>query len=57
VEDILGKDTIFSLPGKRVLEKKQSPIRYVVVDVTESPIQRPKKNKKSGIPAKRSGTQ
>jgi hypothetical protein len=57
VEDSLEKDTMFNLPGKRVLEKKKSPLQYVVVDVTESPIQRPKKNKKSGIPVKRSGIQ
>jgi transcription initiation factor TFIIIB Brf1 subunit/transcription initiation factor TFIIB len=56
VEDTLAKDKTFKLPGKKALENEGSPIKYIVVDVTESPINRPKKNKKSGIRAKRSGT-
>jgi predicted DNA-binding protein YlxM (UPF0122 family) len=54
VEDTLKKDKAFELPGKKVLRQDDSPIRYIVVDVTESPIQRPKKTKKNGIPGKRS---
>jgi predicted DNA-binding protein YlxM (UPF0122 family) len=56
VEDTLAKDKTFSLPGKRVLKRKSADIQYIVVDVTESPINRPKKTRKSTIPAKRSGT-
>jgi hypothetical protein len=56
VEDTLAKDKTFKLPGKRVLREGASSIEYIVVDVTESPINRPKKTKKRGIPAKRSGT-
>jgi hypothetical protein len=56
VEDTLNKDKTFKLPGKRVLKKPEDTIQYIVVDVTESPIQRPKKNKKSIIQGKRSGT-
>jgi hypothetical protein len=55
VEDALSKDKTFLLPEKRVLEKKTSSIKAVVVDVTESPINRPKKNKNSGIQARKSG--
>ena len=54
VENTLAKDKTFRLPGKKVLKEGASSIEYIVVDVTESPIQRPKKTKKSGIPAKRS---
>jgi hypothetical protein len=54
VENTLAKDKTFRLPGKKVLKEGASPIEYIVVDVTESPIQRPKKTRKSGIPAKRS---
>jgi hypothetical protein len=54
VEDILAKDKTFKLPGKRMLKKPENSIPYIVVDVTESPIQRPKKNKKSIIRGKRS---
>jgi hypothetical protein len=56
VEDTLSKDKTFKLPGKRVLKKPEGTIEYIVVDVTESPIQRPKKNKKSIIRGKRSVT-
>jgi hypothetical protein len=46
VEDTLAKDGTFALPGKRVLKRKSASIQYVVVDVTESPINRPKKGQK-----------
>ncbi|GHT81554.1 hypothetical protein FACS1894130_13300 [Spirochaetia bacterium] len=42
VEDTLVKDGTFALPGKRVLKRKSDTIEYIVVDVTESPINRPK---------------
>jgi hypothetical protein len=46
VEDTLVKDGTFALPGKRVLKRKSDSIRYIVVDVTESPINRPKEGQK-----------
>lgn len=55
VEDTLVKSEKFSLPGKKALVENNE-IEVVLVDVTESPIERPKKNKLSGIQAKRSGT-
>ena len=57
VEDTLAKDKSFMLPGKKILKKAAGSIEYIVVDVTESPIQRPKKTKESGIAAKRNATQ
>ena len=54
VENTLAKDKTFKLPGKKVLKKASDDIQYIVVDVTESPIERPKKTKNNGIPAKRS---
>ena len=54
VENTLAKDKTFKLPGKKVLKKASDDIQYIVVDVTESPIERPKKTKNSGIQAKRS---
>jgi hypothetical protein len=53
VEDTLVKDKTFKLPDKKVLKKADDTIQYVVVDVTESPIQRPKKTRKSTIRGKR----
>ena len=53
VEDALSKDEAFKLPGKKVLTGTPQEIQCVVVDVTESPIQRPKKTKESIIQGKR----
>jgi len=56
VENTLKKDSAFKLPGKKVLKEAPALKEYIVVDVTESPINRPKKNKKSTIQGKRSAT-
>jgi len=54
VENTLKKDGTFKLPGKKVLKKAPLITDFIVIDVTESPINRPKKTKKSTIQAKRS---
>jgi hypothetical protein len=54
VEDILVKDGAFALPGKKALKRKSPSIRYVVVDVTESPINRPKEGQKAYYSGKKS---
>src|SRR5215470_9196645 len=46
VEDTLVRDGTFALPGKKVLKRKSASIEYIVIDVTESPINRPKMNQK-----------
>jgi len=46
VEDTLVKDGTFALAGKRKLKRKSNTIEHIVVDVTESPINRPKNNQK-----------
>jgi hypothetical protein len=46
VEDVLAGESEFALPGKKKLRRKSASIQYVVVDVTESPINRPKKDQK-----------
>lgn len=56
VEDVLVKSGKFSLPGKKALLSNDE-IEIVLVDVTESPIERPKKNKENGILEKRKNTQ
>lgn len=45
IENILIREKDFSLPGKRELFKENNNLKTVVIDVTESPIERPKKNK------------
>jgi hypothetical protein len=54
VESVLIKSGKFSLPSKRVLYEADNPIEFVVIDATESPIQRPKKNKKDTTQARKS---
>ena len=56
VENTLRQDGTFELPGKKVLKKASCTIGFVVIDVTESPINRPKKTRKSIIRGKRSAT-
>jgi len=55
VENTLVKDEKFKLPGKKALLEDES-IEVILVDVTECPIERPKKNRKDTIPAKRRNT-
>jgi hypothetical protein len=55
VENTLKKDGSFKLPGKKALKEAGGTIECAVIDVTESPVNRPKKNKNPIIPAKRSG--
>ena len=56
VEDVLIKSKQFHLPGKKVLQPSDTIIEVVLVDVTEQPIERPKKAKAGITAAKRSGT-
>ncbi len=53
IENTLIQSGIFNLPGKKELLEDDD-IEIILVDVTESPIERPKKSKKSGILEKRS---
>jgi hypothetical protein len=46
VEDKLIKSRKFSLPGKKALVTTETEWSILIVDVGESPIQRPKKNRK-----------
>ncbi|MDZ8259883.1 IS5 family transposase [Nostoc sp. ChiQUE01b] len=46
IEDTLMKSRIFTLPGKKKLTTSNYQLEVVVVDVTESPIERPKKKQK-----------
>jgi len=56
VEDVLSKSGEFRLPGKKVLKSSDTAIEIIVVDATEQPIERPKKNRKGITAAKRSDT-
>ncbi len=56
IENLLKNCTDLQLPGKKVLRQSENAFEFIVVDVTESPIERPKKNNAATIPGKRSGT-
>jgi len=56
-EDILIKDGTFSLPGKKALLSKDADYEVILYDASESPIERPKKNRSSGIPANKNAIQ
>ena len=56
VEDVLIKSEQFHLPGKKVLQSSDTLIEVVLVDATEQPIERPKKDKRDITVAKRSVT-
>ena len=56
VEDALVHSGEFRLPGKKVLQPSDTIIEVVLVDVSEQPIERPKKSKNGTTAAKRSIT-
>ena len=56
VEDALVRSGEFRLPGKKVLRPSDTIIEVVLVDVSEQPIERPKKSKNDTTAAKRSVT-
>ena len=45
VEDTLIKQPDFALPGRKALLKSEMEYEAVLIDATETPIERPKKNK------------
>jgi hypothetical protein len=47
VQDTLAEDGTFTLIEKQNLKRKSALIQYAMVDVTEGPINRPKKNQKA----------
>ena len=56
VEDVLIQSKQFHLPGKKVLQPSDTVIEIVLVDATEQPIERPKKDNAGTTVAKRSVT-
>jgi hypothetical protein len=56
VEDTLIKDKRFALPGRKALLKSDMEYEVILVDASESPIERPKKDKDGTTPARRSAT-
>lgn len=53
VEDTLMASGKFSLPGKKQVAQSDTIWQFVVVDTTETPIQRPKKSNDGGTAARK----
>jgi hypothetical protein len=56
VENVLIKSGEFRLPGRKALQPSDTVIEAVLIDVTEQPIERPKKSSAGITAAKRSAT-
>jgi hypothetical protein len=57
IEDILSKADEFHLPGQRQLQQSETEIGVIVVDVAETEIERPKKNRNATIAGNRNAIQ
>jgi hypothetical protein len=55
VEDTLIKDGTFSLPGRKALLKSDVEYEVILVDATETSIERPKRGSESITPGRKSG--
>lgn len=47
VEDVLIKSGVFALPGKKELLNEDFEYEVIMIDATETPVQRPEKNRKN----------
>src|SRR5512147_1232620 len=56
VEDALVDSKKFHLPGKKALQPSDTVFEVVLVDVSEQPVERPKKARKGTIAARRNDT-
>ncbi len=56
VEDTLSKEEVLQLPSKRQLQESDLELSFVIVDVTETPIERPKKSNGSTTVERKSVT-
>lgn len=56
IEDTLIKHPDFALPGRKALLKSDVEYEVVLIDATESPIERPKKNKRISTQARKRNT-
>src|SRR5262245_30632638 len=56
IEDLLIKSKVFHVPGKKRLRASGTLIEVIVVDVAESPVERPQKNNGNTIVGRRNVT-
>lgn len=56
VEETLVQHPDFALPGRKALEKNKDNYEVVLIDATETPIERPKKSRKTFTQERKKGT-
>jgi hypothetical protein len=56
IEDVLIKHPDFRLPGRKALLKSDVDYECVLIDATETPIERPKKDKSTSIQERKKST-
>ena len=56
IESIIVQDARYHLPGKKRLLQSENTFEVVLIDVSESPVERPKKNNVGIIQARKSDT-
>jgi hypothetical protein len=56
IEDTLIKHPDFALPGRKALLKSNAEYEVILIDATETPIERPKKSKSTFIQERRKST-
>ena len=56
IEDVLIKSKEFRLPGRKALIKSDHEFEVILIDATESPIERPKKNSENITPERKKDT-
>jgi len=54
-EDTLIKEGTFSLPGRKSLLSSDTNYEVILIDATETPVERPKRGSENGIPVRKSG--
>ncbi len=57
VENVLIKEGTFSLPGKKAMLAEDVDYEIVLIDATETPVERPKRGRKNTTPGRKNGTQ
>jgi hypothetical protein len=55
-EDVLIKSGAFTLPGKKALVRSDRAYEVVLIDATETPVERPQKNSGATIRARKNAT-
>lgn len=56
IEDVLIKQPEFRLPGRKALLKGDVDYEVILIDATETPIERPKKDKSTSIQGRKKST-